>query len=135
MKIYATFFKTSFIGKLTNSFFISFILQKYFSLFITKNHQLTVEITLSLQKENTDKSQKVPTFFHSYSAHKLCAQSSIKKILFSSAIFLISQIFAGFQKVCCKIITLVFFVIFAFKSFVSIFKVSSISTKIGVAQV
>jgi hypothetical protein len=104
-------------------------------LFTTRNHQLTVEITLSLQKENTDKSQKVPNFLHSYSAQSEWAESSIKKILFSSAIFFISQIFAGFQKVCCMIITLVFFVILAFKSKTQIFKVSSISTKTGIAQV
>jgi len=38
-------------------------LSKYLELLITKNHQVTVEITLSLQVENIDKSQKVQTFF------------------------------------------------------------------------
>jgi hypothetical protein len=45
-------------------FFTSSTLLKYFSLFITKNHQVTLEITLSLQVEKITKSHfKTPFSF------------------------------------------------------------------------
>jgi hypothetical protein len=74
--------------------------EKNFSLFITKNPQFTVEITLSLQKEKIDISQNHHVFTQLISDHKACAQSSNIKIPFSLAIFFISKIFAGFQNVC-----------------------------------
>jgi len=76
--------------------FLNFI----FLLFISKNHQVTDDITLSLQVEKILISQKVQTFLSFILAHKACAQSSITIKLFFLAIFIISGIFEGFQKVC-----------------------------------
>jgi hypothetical protein len=44
---------------------------KYLLLFINKNPQLTLDITLSLQVEKIEKSQKVPNFLEFTSDHKL----------------------------------------------------------------
>jgi hypothetical protein len=67
---------------------------------IINNHQVTVEITLSLPVEKIAKSQNIQSFFHLISEPKLCAQSSIIKISFSLAIFNIFEILEGFQNVC-----------------------------------
>jgi hypothetical protein len=88
---------------------------------------LIEEITLSLQNEKIEISQNHQTFFQLISAQSECAQSSIKKIFFSSQNFFISIKFAGFQNVFCTKIALVFGVYFAFISFKSIFRDESIS--------
>jgi hypothetical protein len=69
-------------------------------LFISKNHPVTEEITLSLQVEKIAKSPKVQAFFHQISLPKACATSSIKIKLLDCANLAISYIQEGFQKVC-----------------------------------
>jgi hypothetical protein len=69
-------------------------------LFINKNHQVTEEITLSLQVENIAISPKVPNFLFHSSAHKACAQSSINTKSLDCAKLENLYISAGFQKVC-----------------------------------
>jgi len=91
---------------------------------------------LSLHVEKIEKSQKFHNLIPSSLLHKLCAQSSIINIFFNLANLTISFILAAFQKVCCTIITLVFFVILFFNSFISNHKLFfSISEYFILAQV
>jgi len=81
--------------------------------------------------ENIAICQNVQTFFSHTVAHKLCAQSSITKTLLDLAQFVISSIFAGFQKVCWTIIAKVELEKFFLIDSSVMFKVSSISVYIG----
>ena len=71
--MYIKFCKANFLETATNFGFLKSIS----SLFISRNHQVTDEITLSLPVENIAISPNVPTFFHQISAPNECAQSSI----------------------------------------------------------